>query len=146
MIDMDIETDLFSMYKKYLLENSQYLSQDKQCVFLKAPQSLTIFPTIVVKEMNSIDASSYKTTNRQEYVNNLSYKIEIYTKNQNVDNKLISSKVIQNELKYLTLKFFNDVGFERTLCEPAEYLDVTVDRLIILEKCLINSWNKQLSI
>jgi hypothetical protein len=146
-MDMEIETELFLTYKEYMLKNSKYLATlNSNCIYSKSPKSLTVFPTIVMKEYSNIDSSQYKSTDRQEFVNNLSYRIEIYTKDMIVGDEKVASKAIMNELKYLTFKFFNEVGCERTLCEPAEYLDVTVDRLIIIEKCMINSWNKQLSI
>ena len=141
MIDMNIETDLFLKFKEYMLKNSKYLPN----IFPKAPQSLTNFPTIVMKEYSNVDNNEYKSTNRQEFVNSLSYRIEIYTKDQTINGKVVSSKVILNELKYLVMDFFNVYGFERTQCEYAEYLDVTVDRLIILERALINNWNKKIA-
>lgn len=141
MKNMNIENDLFLKYKEFILKNSIYSPN----IFPNVPQSLKDFPTIIFKEQNNIDDNRYKSTNKQEFVNSLIYEIEIYTKNMVVDGELVSSKVIMDELKYLTFDFFNVYGFDRTLCEKAEYLDVTVDRLIILEKGLLSSWNKQLS-
>lgn len=141
MKNMDIEAELFLNFKEYMLKNSKY----SPYISSKAPQSLTKFPTIVMKEYSNIDNNDYKSTNRQEFVNVLSYRIEIYTKDQIANGTVTSSKVILNELKYLVMDFFNMYGFERTQCEYAEYLDVTVDRLIILERATINNWNKKIA-
>lgn len=141
MKEMNIESNIFLKYKEYILKNSKYAPK----IFPNVPQSLKDFPTVIVKEQNNIDDNRYKSTNRQEFVNSLTYQIEIYTKNMIIGGKQVNSKIIMDELKYLTMDFFNLLGFDRTLCEKAEYLDVTVDRLIILEKGLLTSWNKQLS-
>ena len=141
MKNMDIETELFLNFKEYMSKNSKY----SPYIYPKAPQSLTKFPTIVMKEYSNIDNNDYKSTNRQEFVNVLSYRVEIYTKDLITNGSITSSKVILNELKYLVMGFFNAYGFERTQCEYAEYLDVTVDRLIILERATINNWNKKIA-
>ncbi len=134
---MNIENKLFLMYKDYIINAVNY----KIKILPNYPKSPLEFPTIILNEKGSIDYTNNNTVDKIEFVDSLTYRIEIYTKNMVIDGKPVASKVIMDELKGLTIEFFRKCGFQRTLCEPAEYLDVTVDRTIILEKCLTNNWN-----
>ena len=49
-----------------------------------------------------------------------------------------------NELKNLTIEFLRTYGFKRTSCNKAEYLDIEVDRTVIVAECDINSWNEKI--
>ena len=137
----NFDDELFLDYKKHIETNSSYAPD----IFPKAPQNDLKFPTIIMKEISNYENTDYKTTERSENANNKSYGIEIYTKDLIKGKTLTTSKKVQNELKNLTFDYFYKLGFNRTTCEPAEYLDVTVDRLVIIERCLTNSWNNHIS-
>lgn len=134
---MEIENKLFQLYKEYIKTNSQFSPE----VFNDTPQELSKFPTVIFTENNNKDSRFGKTTNKIEYTDDLQYKIEIYTKNTTIGNKLYARKTITNELKYLTFEFLSKCNITRTDCRKAEYLDLSVDRTVILGECNINSWN-----
>lgn len=138
--NMDIESPIFLKFKQYLKDKSKYSPN----VFNKTPQSLSVFPTIVLKETNNIEDSNYITLDRKEFVNQITDTIDIYTKDMIIDGVRISSKTIMNELKYLVFDFFQAWGFTRTQATDSEYLSYEVDRFIIIETCKLNSWNRKI--
>lgn len=137
---MNIETTIFKKYKQYLKDNSKFAPN----VFNKAPKNLSVFPTIVLKETNNIEDSNYTSLDRKEFVNEITSTIDIYTKDLIIDGVKYPSKEIMNELKYLTFDFFQAWGFTRTQCSEADYLNLEVDRLVIIETCKLNNWNRKI--
>lgn len=137
---MNIETPIFKKYKKYLQDKSRFSPN----VFNKAPKSLSVFPTIVLKESNNTEDSNYTTLDRTEFVEAITDTINIYTKDMVIDGVKYPSKEIMNELKYLTFEFFQAWGFTRTQCSDADYLNKEVDRLVIIETCNLNNWNRKI--
>lgn len=133
--DLDIYSKLFKQYKEYINENSTFAPK----ILKKTPQSLTYFPTILMKE--TINTTNTGTLNRQEFVDNLAYTIEIYTKDCTVGNTRYASDIVMRDLQYLTFEFFNNMKFNRDMCTNAEYIDRSVDRKIIIFSSKINSWN-----
>ena len=137
---MNIETTIFKKYKQYLKDNSKFAPN----LFNKAPKNLSIFPTIVLKETNNIEDSNYTSLDRKEFVNEITSTIDIYTKDMIIDGIKYPSKEIMNELKYLTFDFFQAWGFTRTQCSEADYLNLEIDRLVIIETCKLNNWNRKI--
>ena len=137
---MNIETTIFKKYKQYLKDNSKFAPN----LFNKAPKNLSIFPTIVLKETNNIEDSNYTSLDRKEFVNEITSTIDIYTKDMIIDGVKYPSKEIMNELKYLTFDFFQAWGFTRTQCSEADYLNLEIDRLVIIETCKLNNWNRKI--
>lgn len=137
---MDIEIQLLKEYKDYINSKIDYPVK----ILPKTPQSLTTFPTILMRETDNSDYLGGKSLNGLEYVDRLTYSIEIYSKDTIVGAKLINSKQIVNELKQLTFEFFRQAGFERISCNIGEYTDFTVDRVIIIEQGKLNNWNKKI--
>ena len=139
-MDMEIENELLKEYKDFITTHVNY-----KCKILpKTPQSLSSFPTIIFKESNNSDYSLAKSVENYEYMNQLLYTVEIYTKDTVVSDEIIKSRTIMLELKELTFEFFRNVGFRRMSCNRGEYPDFTVDRLIIVEQGKINNWNKKI--
>lgn len=134
---MDRENEIFMMYKKYIQEKSKY----KPEIFNDTPQKLAVFPTITFIESDNRDSVNNNSVDRVEYVDELQFKVDIYTKNQKSKPNMIARKIITNELKNLTIEFFRKYGFRRTSCNKAEYLDIEVDRTVIVAECSINNWN-----
>lgn len=137
---MNIENALFLKYKEYITKNSKF----KPNVYNDTPQTISIFPIVLFLENDNTDNILGKTTNKQEYVDSLQYKVEIYTKNMTLNKIKYPKKEITNELKYLTFKFFREMNFTRTSCNKGEYLETNVDRYIIIAECNINNWNRQI--
>lgn len=133
--DLDVYSKLFKQYKEYINENSQFAPK----ILKKTPQSLTYFPTILMKE--TTNNTSVQTTNCQEFIDNLAYTIEIYTKDSNIGNTIYASDIVMRDLQYLTFEFFKNMKFNRDLCVAAEYIDKNIDRKIIIFSCKLNSWN-----
>lgn len=137
---MNVESMVFKFYKQYLKDKSKFNPN----VFNRTPKNLSVFPTIVLKETNNTEDSNYTTLNRKEFVNEITDTIEIYTKDLIIDGVKYPSKEVMNELKYLTFDFFQAWGFTRTQCSEADYLNYEVDRLVIVETCNLNSWNRKI--
>lgn len=133
--DLDIYSKLFKQYKDYINEKSNFAPK----ILKKTPQSLSYFPTILMKE--TINSTSSQTTNYQEFIDNLAYTIEIYTKDCVVGNTKYASDIVMRDLQYLTFEFFKNMKFNRDLCANAEYMDQSIDRKIIIFSCKLNSWN-----
>lgn len=139
---MNIEKDLRKLYYDFIMDNSRFSSL--LLIVPKSPQSFTKFPTIVFKENNNVDIIGGKSLNRQEYVDRMSYIVEIYSKDVILDGVKIVSSYVVEELKNLTHKFFNDIGFIRTSSAPSEYVDLSIDRHICTFEGKINNWNGKL--
>lgn len=137
---MNVETMIFKFYKQYLKDKSKFSPN----VFNRTPKNLSVFPTIVLRETNNTEDSNYTTLDRKEFVNEITSSIDIYTKDIIIDGVKYPSKEVMNELKYLTFDFFQAWGFTRTQCSEADYLNYEVDRLVIMETCSLNSWNRKI--
>ena len=139
---MDIETQLLREYKDYMIEHTTF--KDLVKILPSTPQSFSIFPTIVFSEVNNVDNIFGKTLDRIETVDNLSYQVDIYTKDIIIENTTYSARTVINELKDLTFKFFNDIGFIRINALRGEYIDVTVQRYTALFNGKLNNWNMKI--
>ena len=136
----DIDVILREKLLRYIKNKSKYAYIiDK--IFSKTPQSFSIFPTIILKEVNNIDNGIGKSLNNIEYVDRISYQVEIYSKDIVVKNKKISSLAIIKDLKYLIHDFFRELNFEREISQPTEYIDISIDKYVLLFSANIQSWN-----
>lgn len=137
-IDLDVilRKELLSMIQKC----SKYPDLYKK-IFSKTPQSFSQFPTLILKMTNNIDDGIGKSLNNIEYVDDISIQVEIYSKDITYNGKKISSLAIISDLKPIIHKFFRELGFERTISQPSEYIDITIDRYIFLFNAKISSWN-----
>ena len=136
---MDIETQLLREYKDFITNKSIF--GEKVKILPSTPQSFSVYPTIVFSEVNNVDYLLGKTVDRLETVDRLAYQVDIYTKDVKLDGKTYAGRTVINELKDLTFKFFNDIGFIRENATRGEYIDVTVYRYTILCTGKIANWN-----
>jgi hypothetical protein len=136
----DIEQVLFNKFKDFMVKNSKFNPQ----VFPKAPKTLADFPTIVFKESSNIEDTRYKSLDRTQFVNQITDTIEIYTKDMVINGVRYASKTVMSELKYLVFDFFESIGATRVSCEPVEYSNYQVDRVVIIERYRQNNWNKMI--
>lgn len=140
---MDIEDKLLKLYYDFLKEKSTF--KDILLVVPSTPQSFSKFPTIVFKQNNSSNILAGKSLDRQEYVDRLTYTVEIYSKDVTIGNTKYVSRNVMKEIIELTHIFFNDVGFNRLSSQRGEYIDLTIDRHICLFEGRLNNWNNILN-
>ena len=139
---MDIENELLKLYNEFMKANSAFA--DNLLIVPKTPQSFLKFPTIVFIESSNIDDIRGKSLNRQEYMDRITYTVEVYSKDIIVGNTKYASKVVLKELINLTNKFFNYVGLNRISSNREEFIDLTIDRHISIIEGKINNWNGQI--
>lgn len=151
MIRPDIETQLLRKYKEFIAQKSIF--GDKTKILPSTPQSFSVFPTIVFSETSNTDYVFGKSLDRSEYIDNVLYQVDIYTKDVTLTEtiegettkKVYAGRTVINELKDLTFKFFNDIGFMRENATRGEYIDVTVYRYTMVFSARINGWNGMIS-
>ena len=139
---MNIEVDLLKEYNACMKKNSVFA--EKLQILPDTPQSFSKFPTIIFKEQDNTDNLSLLTLNRLEFGDNLTYQVDIYTKNITINGTEYNSRVIINELKNLTAKFFKYCGFQREGSTRGEYTDINVKRQTMLFSGSLSSWNKNI--
>lgn len=139
---MNIEVDLLKEYNAFMKKNSVFA--EKLQILPDTPQSFSKFPTIIFKEQDNTDNLSLLTLNRLEFGDNLTYQVDIYTKNITINGTEYNSRVIINELKNLTAKFFKYCGFQREGSTRGEYKDINVKRQTMLFSGSLSSWNKNI--
>lgn len=139
---MNIEVDLLKEYNTFMKKNSVFA--EKLQILPDTPQSFSKFPTIIFKEQDNTDNLSLLTLNRLEFGDNLTYQVDIYTKNITINGTEYNSRVIINELKDLTAKFFKYCGFQREGSTRGEYTDINVKRQTMLFSVSLSSWNKNI--
>lgn len=139
---MNIEVDLLKEYNAFMKKNSVFA--EKLQILPDTPQSFSKFPTIIFKEQDNTDNLSLLTLNRLEFGDNLTYQVDIYTKNITINGTEYNSRVIINELKNLTAKFFKYCGFQREGSTRGEYTDINVKRQTMLFSGSLTSWNKNI--
>ena len=74
----------------------------------------------------------------------LTYQVDIYTKNVTIGSTEYNSRVVINEIKELTAKFFRYYGFIRNGSTRGEYNDINVKRQTMLFSASQSSWNKSI--
>lgn len=139
---MNIELDLLKKYNDFMKKNSIFSEQLQ--VLPDTPQSFSHFPTIIFREKDNKDNMSLKSTDYIEYGDTLTYQVDIYTKNVIIGTTEYNSRVIINELKDLTMKFFRYYGFRRESNVRGEYIDLSVKRQILLFSGSVSNWNGQI--
>jgi hypothetical protein len=147
---MDIESEIVREYKQYMINNSIFgeILEENKTILPDTPQSFSKFPTIVIREANNTMYGMGKTLDRTEYVDNLLYQVDIYTKDVKIkidgEIKTYAARTVINELKDLTFKFFNQIGFNRITANRGEYIDVNVNRYISVFEARLNNWNMKI--
>ena len=147
---MDIESEIVKEYKEYMINNSIFgeILEENKTILPDTPQSFSKFPTIVIKEANNTNFFRGKTLDRTEYVDNLLYQVDIYTKDVKIkindEIKTYAARMVINELKDLTFRFFNQIGFNRVTATRGEYVDINVNRYISVFEGRLNNWNMKI--
>lgn len=139
---MDIETQVVKEYKEFITNNSKF--GEKCQVLPSTPQSFSKFPTIVIRERNNKTNVRGTTLDRIEYVDDLVYQVDIYTKDMQQGNTKYSARTILNELKDLTFDFIRKSGFNRDSGTRIELIDTSIQRYTIVFSGKIRNWNLNL--
>ena len=137
--NLDIYDELFKDYQSYIKDNINYEIK----IAKKAPQSITKFPTIIMKEVINTNTNNI-STNYQEFVDLVGYQVDIYTKDFIDENGQHYSMEVQKELKQLTYNFFFANRFKRQSYEDWENNNLIYDRLTLVFQGNLQSWNKQI--
>lgn len=133
----DIEFMIYDKLKNYLDNNSRYSPK----VFNKAPKQLVQFPTVVFKESSNSEDTRHKTLDYSQWVNQITFTIEVYTQDMVANNGKVASKIIMSELKYLLIDFFEKIGFTRVSCDYVDYYVNDIDRLVMVVRTSQASWS-----
>lgn len=136
---MIIETDLLKEFKKYMSEKSTF--KDVLKIVPTTPRNFTVFPLIVFRERSNTDNLNGKSLNNMEYVDEVLYQVDIYSKDVVVNDKKYISRDVINELRILTADFFRQVGFIRTVDTPNDTLSIELKRRTMTFEGKISSWN-----
>ena len=132
---IDKYEEVFSRYKKFIEENSQYNAR----VVKYNTNTSTYFPTITCVLSDNKD-TDYCTIDKIERYEALYFTINIYTKDKNINNGVIASDVINKELCKLTTYFFGEeLNMKKTLNKPTPNLDTSILRRTIQYQCLIGN-------
>lgn len=127
--------EIFSEYKKFIEENSQYSAR----VVKYNTNTSSYFPiiTCVLSDNKDTDDCTIDYIERYE---SYYFTIDIYTKDKNINGSKVASQVISNELSDLTIKFFGDkLRMKKTLNRPTPNLDTEILRKTIQYQCLIGN-------
>ena len=132
---VDKYEEIFSAYKKFIEENSQY---DAKVVKYNTNTS-SYFPIITLVLSNNTD-TDYCTNEKIEFYEANYFTIDIYTKDKTKGANKIASQVISEELSRLTMIFFGEkLNMKRTLNRPTPNLDTSILRRTIKYQCLIGN-------
>lgn len=101
------------------------------------PLNFTKFPVIHIVEKKNITGK--ETTNREYQYDDLSYEINIYTKDLIDGKKIISCIEIADYLKLKINEYFDvRLGMRRTFCEPIPILSQGIYRIQMRYSCSVD--------
>ena len=135
----DLETRLIKDYYNYMMEKSIF--SDTLKILPETPQSFASFPTIIISEINNVQNINSTSTNRNEFADNLGYRVSVYSKITTVGNVKYQARNVRKELVMLTCSFFMDYGFIRNTGTKGEYPDISVDRYEMIFSGTRNNWD-----
>lgn len=126
---------IFSEFKKFIEENSQYGAR----VVKYNTNTSSYFPLITCTLSDNKDTDEC-TIDYIERYEAFYFTIDIYTKNKTIDNEKVASQIINDELSKLTIQFFGDkLRMKKTLNKPTPNLDTDILRKTIQYQCLIGN-------
>ena len=123
---IDRYNEIFKQYKEFIEENSIYNTRVVKNYTSKSPS----FPIITCQLSNFTD-TDYCTIDKIENHREMYLTIDIFTKDKNVENQVVSSQKINDELTNLTIKFFEAKNIKITLCRIIPNLDADILRRMV---------------
>ena len=139
---INIYNEIFKEYQQFMFNNSNYIDDIKRIVKVYTNTS-SKFPIISCQLSNFID-TDYCTVDKVEKYEEMYLTIDIYTQNKTVDNEIIASQEINDELTELTIKFFENKGMKKTLCRPTPNADKDITRRTIQYQGLASPYRKNI--
>lgn len=130
----DFYENVYQAYKNYIKNNSNY----GDIVVKHCNESSPRFPVISCELSNNTDTEKC-TIDKREYYEAFYFTINIYTKDKTINNQLIASKVINDELSNITIEFFNKLNMRKTLNRPTPNLDTNITRKTIQYQCYVGN-------
>ena len=118
--------NLFQNYKDFITSNTSYEAR----VVKSYTNTSTYFPIISFQLSNIIDTDEC-TIDMIEKHKELYITIDIYTKDETINNSKIASQVINDELTSLTLKYLEYKNLKVTLCNLTPNADTNITRRTI---------------
>lgn len=127
--------EIYQAYRKYMLENSKYSPE----ITKKNLETASKFPTVTFTMSNNT-ATDNCTIDYIEQYEEFYFTINIYTKDKTVDNKVVASQIINNELSKLTNEYLGQkLHMKKTLNSPTPNLDTSILRRTMRYQCMIGS-------
>lgn len=125
---MAISIDVYDSVFKELKDNIKN-SFDYKVYTTKMPiQASDKFPQVVLTEEDN--ALSLGTTRLEETMSRLSYEINIYTQDKNINGKMISRvEIARNLMKIVDITMANSFKMRRIFCRPTPNIDVNIYRI-----------------
>ncbi len=138
----DFYENVYQAYKKYIESNSSYGVK----VFKTSNDDSPYFPITTFGLSNNTDTDR-SSVDRIEYYEAFYFTITHYAKDktiqETIDNKVvskrISSKVINDETRKLTISFFRNLNMRKTLDRPIPNLDKTILRNRMEYQCYVGN-------
>lgn len=124
---------IFAKYKDYILENSKY----NPTITKYNTKTSIHFPTISFIQSDNTDES--KTQYNVDVLENYYFTIDIYAKDEIIDGSRVASQEIIDELKNLTLVFFEKLNMRKTANRPTPNIDTDILRHTIQYQCQISN-------
>lgn len=130
----DFYENVYQAYKKYIESNSSYGVK----VFKFSNDDSTYFPITTFGLSNNTDTDR-SSVDKIEYYEAFYFTITHYAKDKNIDNVKISSKVINDETRKLTITFFKNLNMRKTLDRPIPNLDKSILRNRMEYQCYVGN-------
>ena len=130
----DFYENVYQAYKKYIESNSSYGVK----VFKSSNDDSPYFPITTFGLSNNTDTDR-SSVDRIEYYEAFYFTITHYAKYKNIDNVKISSKVINDETRKLTITFFKNLNMRKTLDRPIPNLDKSILRNRMEYQCYVGN-------
>ena len=126
--------DIFQEYKSFIAQNSNYDAR----VVKNYTSTSTKFPLISCQLSNVVD-TDYCTIDMLERHEEMYLTIDIYTKDKTIDNNIVASQKINDELTELTMQFFGLIKMKKTLCRLTPNADTSITRRTIQYQGLVST-------
>ena len=131
--------EIFQEFKKYIEDNSNYGTR----VVKSYTSTSTKFPLISCQLSNFVD-TDYCTIDMIEKYDEMYLTIDVFTQDKNIDNETVASQLINDELTFLTLKFFESKKMRKTLCRLTPNADSSITRRTIQLQGLVSQYRKNI--
>lgn len=121
-MNIELYEGLFNSLREYIKENSKF-----QIHVMQKPNS-ELFPKVIVEEIMNV--SAVPTHYRMESLSNITYEINIYAKDAEIDGDFEDSMDIARYIQSIVSDYMeHKIHLKRVFCEPTPNIDDTVYRI-----------------